>query len=373
MTETWRRVSPRRRRRRPAVRVHGGSAHSVHDRIIRRRPLDRQREEIAAIREEVATLRLEVSRLRQERPTGSRYARPLYRPRLPCRAVWVPRLREAVSVLVVLIAAAFLRFHELSTIPAGLHGDEAITGLEGQRILDEGWIGPYSPLALGQPTGPLYLTAASVWLFGNTIFAVRAVPAFLGLLTVLAIYFLVRRHLGPSTAVIAAAMLAVMGWHIHFTRIGFPVAAWPLIVVLSVAALLEAMRTSDWRWWAAAGGITALGAYVYNAHPLVIAILGLFTLLWLIGPFLSHQRPIRWRKHRDRMAALLIGGATSALVMVPMATSPPTEAITTSATFAEYRSWSKPRGRTLRIPWIREYFSWSDTPHSGGAPAVTLR
>ena len=38
-------------------------------------------------------------------------------------------------------------------------------GLEARRILDRGSIGPYSPTALGQPDGPMYLAASGpAWL-----------------------------------------------------------------------------------------------------------------------------------------------------------------------------------------------------------------
>jgi len=188
---------------------------------------------------------------------------------------------EIALVAGILLIAAALRFWHLTSLPAGLHGDEAWTGIEGRRILREGWIGPYSPSALGQPSGPLYVTAVAVWLFGNTIFAVRLVPALMGLLTIAALYVVIRRNLGTWAALAGAALLALMDWHIHFSRIGFPLAAWPLTVVLAAGALMEALRTQDWRWWAAAGALTGLGIYAYNADPVFVAIVGLFALYTL--------------------------------------------------------------------------------------------
>src|SRR5579884_1308375 len=185
---------------------------------------------------------------------------------------------EIALVAGILLIAAALRFWHLTSLPAGLHGDEAWTGIEGRRILREGWIGPCSPSALGQPSGPLYVTAVAVWLFGNTIFAVRLVPALMGLLTIAALYVVIRRNLGTWAALAGAALLALMDWHIHFSRIGFPLAAWPLTVVLAAGALMEALRTQDWRWWAAAGALTGLGIYAYNADPVFVAIVGLFAL-----------------------------------------------------------------------------------------------
>ena len=227
------------------------------------------------------------------------------------RALWrrVAAWRWTSLVVAGLIVAAALglRLHELTTLPAGFHGDEAVAGQEAQRILREGSIGPYSPYVWGQPTGPIYLMAASVWAFGNTIFAVRLVPALLGALTVLALYLLLRRAFGLPVAIAGASLLAVMSWHLHYARIGFPLEAWPLAVTLAVAALMEARRRDDWRWWLAAGGLAGLGMHAYNAHPLFLGILVLFIGL-----------DVLWRR-RLNLAAL--GGfvAMLALAALPLA------------------------------------------------------
>jgi 4-amino-4-deoxy-L-arabinose transferase-like glycosyltransferase len=194
----------------------------------------------------------------------------------------IDRRWEIGMVTIVLAVSAFLNLHDLTSMPPGLHGDEAAIGFEGRRILDEGWIGPYSGVALGTPTGPIYLTAVSVWLFGNTIFAVRLVPAVMGTLTVAALYLLLRRNLGARVALVGASLLAVMTWHVHFARVGFPAETWTFIVLVATGALVEALRSGSWGWWAAAGATAGLGIYVYNPHPLVIGIMGLFILIHLL-------------------------------------------------------------------------------------------
>ncbi|HEY8597582.1 MAG TPA: glycosyltransferase family 39 protein [Thermomicrobiales bacterium] len=208
------------------------------------------------------------------RPASLLYAREAAVPR---RKVWSRRwLWEGSAVAAIVLVALLLRTYHLTTVPLGLHGDEATTGLESVRILREGNIGPYSLDALGQPTGPFYLIALAERLLGNTILAVRIVPALLGTLTVLALFCVVRRSYGTAAALAGAALLATQGWHLHFSRIGFPLVAWPLVAVLTVGALVEALRRNDWRWWGLAGLCLGLGVYSYNSHPLFIAITGLF-------------------------------------------------------------------------------------------------
>ena len=218
------------------------------------------------------------------------------------RALWL----EVAAVTLVVLAALLFRTVSLSSLPAGFHGDEAVVGLEAKRILDEGEIGVYSRRAAGQPTGPIYLVAPSIWLFGQTVFAVRIVPALLGTLTVLALYVVLRRNFGVPVALIGAGVLAAMNWHIHFARLGFPLEAWPLVAVLLAGAAVEAVRSNDWRWWAVTGALTGSGIYVYNAHPLLAATLMLFLGGYLLASFRSAPRQTLLRAGAFGIALLVV-------------------------------------------------------------------
>jgi 4-amino-4-deoxy-L-arabinose transferase-like glycosyltransferase len=170
------------------------------------------------------------------------------------------------ATVVIGLVALLLRIASLSTLPSGLHGDEAIVGLEAERILSDGWIGLYSPHAAGQPALPLYLFAPFVWLFENTVLAVRILPALVGAATPVLTFLLLRRPLGPLPAFAAALLLASMVWHIHYSRIAFPIVFWPVAVLVAHWAVVRAFQTHDQRWWAVAGAAVAFGVYVYNAH-----------------------------------------------------------------------------------------------------------
>jgi len=226
-------------------------------------------------------------------------------------------VKEWQTVLLITALAAALRFYNLSSLPLGMHGDEAVPGLEARRILHQGWIGPYSPLALGQPSGPLYFVAIAVWFFGNTIFAVRLVPALMGTLAVPALYLLLRRNLDRPTTLLGALLLAVMSWHLHFSRVGFPLAMWPLWVTLSAYLLMEAVRREDWRWWAVAGSGAGLGIYVYNAHHLFLTISGFFVCLHL-----GRARTVPWNRRLAWLAAFIAAVALLALPMILYAANP---------------------------------------------------
>ncbi len=199
-------------------------------------------------------------------------------------ARWSLSRVELAALVVILVAGVLLRFVDLANTPPGVQGDEAAIAIEGQRIRADGWIGPYSPIAAGTPTGALYAVAlAQVW-FGDSILTVRLVSAFFGSLTILVLFFVVRRSFGSVAGVLSAGLLAVMGWHIHYSRLGFPNILWPCFVVAGLGALVEAVRDNDRRYWALAGLLFGLGVYTYNAHVIVLLLTGGYLAFLTFGP-----------------------------------------------------------------------------------------
>lgn len=188
---------------------------------------------------------------------------------------------EITAVLLIIVVAALVRFWNLSDLPTGMHGDEAVAGMVAQQVLREGSVGVYSTAAAGQPTGPIYLLAIPIAIWGNTIFAVRALAALMGTLTVAALYGVLRRRADAWVSLLGAAFLATLNWHLHFSRIGFPLIAWPLACLVAAAVVLEAARRQSWVAWALAGAATAAGVYVYNAHLLFACVIGLWVVLHL--------------------------------------------------------------------------------------------
>jgi 4-amino-4-deoxy-L-arabinose transferase-like glycosyltransferase len=163
-------------------------------------------------------------------------------------------------------------------------------------VLRDGNIGPYSPLTLGRPTLPLYLTAPVIATLGNTIVAIRIVEAVAGALTALALFVILWRYAGIVPAVLGASILAIMTWHLHLSRTGFNAASWVLFAVLGAGLVLEAIARHDWRWWLAAGAVGGLGVYTYQAQWLYLGLLGLFVFGYAV---------ITW--WRERTASVFVG------------------------------------------------------------------
>lgn len=213
---------------------------------------------------------------------------------------------EAATVAAITVVAALLRFWNIGTVPLGLHGDEAWTGIDARRILDEGWIGVYVPSALGQPSGPLYWTALLFTVLPETTTTIRLSMAILGVATVPLSYIAFRLMFDRTTATFAAIVLTVLYWHLHLSRLGFMVTSWPFVEMAALATLWLAMRRRSLWLFALAGATTGLGVYSYNAYLVFIPV-PFIALIWTYVP-------LRGRRPRPRDLAGLAIFAGAALV-----------------------------------------------------------
>ncbi len=137
-------------------------------------------------------------------------------------------------LVIIFVIAALLRFYQLGSIPEGFFSDEAAVGYNAYSLLKTGkdefgkaW--PFFFTSFGEGKLPLYIYQAlpSIGIFGLTEFATRFPGAFFGTLTILVWYFLFNEILRLSSlnsklratySLLGAFVLAVMPWHIHFSR-----------------------------------------------------------------------------------------------------------------------------------------------------------
>ena len=240
---------------------------------------------------------------------------------------WLTEYRVDLAILVALAAiAGSVRLPMLTEIPAGLHGDEAWTGIDAIRVLEEGWIGPYVTSALGQASGPIYIAAPFVRLFGETVFSIRLAGAVTGIATVLVAYLAFRVMFDRTVGVFAALLLAVGVWHLHYSRLAFPVIAWPLLEVLTLLFLFLAIKSGRWLHYALAGLFAGAGVYTYNAYPVFALPVALFVSWIALGLTLARERRSELlRRYSARVALMAVVALLVALPMIRYATDPSNE------------------------------------------------
>ena len=152
---------------------------------------------------------------------------------------------------ILLLAAIFLLALALRTVnlgnhPPGLTWDEAGLGYNAYSILKTGRDehGIFMPLIFKsfgdyKPGIYVYLTVPSIAVFGLTEFAVRFPSALFGALAVIGIYLFTNLLFpGKKIGHLAALFLAVMPWHLHFSRGGWEVNVFATLLLFTAYFLL---------------------------------------------------------------------------------------------------------------------------------------
>jgi len=237
----------------------------------------------------------------------------------------------------IVLAAIGFRFWQIGTLPPGFHLDESFEGLEAWRILTEA---SYRPVFLtgnfGVPPLNAYANAITFGLFrllGGEVgpVAMRATAAMFGVLGVLAIYALaseLRRidagRLTVALPFVAAAILATLRWHVHFSRIGIEPILVPLLWSVATWLYLRGWRTGGWVSFAACGVALAAAMYTYQAA---------WILPFLMIPTAAHlgwhsrhgaadldgEEVARRVSSRTRMMGLSLTVGVAVLLVLPLA------------------------------------------------------
>lgn len=228
-----------------------------------------------------------------------------------------------LGLLLLLIAAAALRLWRIDQIPPGFHFDEAFEGLEAWRILTEPGYRPFFLTGnFGVPPLNAYANAFSfavVQALGGEAgpTAMRMTSALMGVLGVAAVFGLGRElyryepsRVSAALPWLAAATLAGMRWHFHFSRMGIEPVMVPLVWAVASRLLLTGWRTGSWTAFAGCGLTLALGMYAYQGA-------------WVI-PFLTAASALHLLRHdrasaRSRLPRLGLAAGVALLGVLPLA------------------------------------------------------
>ncbi len=221
---------------------------------------------------------------------------------------WPQHHKQIIAVTAICLLALILRGWRLDSIPFTLAGDEASQGLEAIKVLNGDINNPFATGWLGVPTMSFYFNSFTIGLMGNTVTALRLPWVFVGTITVLAVFFLVKRLKGAQMAYIVAILVATYHYHIHYSRLGSNQVADPFFLVLSLLFLYRALDGRNPLDWALTGGIAGVAFYFYAGARLTAVVI----LAILVYQFIRQPRQT-WQKHHRGIlimlgAFLLVGG-----------------------------------------------------------------
>jgi len=208
------------------------------------------------------------------------------------------RIAQAILFIVIMCVAAFFRLHDLGKLPGSLYIDEVAIAVDARSIVDTGkdmhkgpWFTPIFP-SYGDYKLPVYiwLTVASMKLFGVNDFVVRFPSTLAGIGTVVLIYAITLELLQKEKhriwyALSAAGMVAILPWSIHFSRTAFEAHVGQFLVLAALWCALQGKKRSVWYVISAAVG--ALAVYTYYSVRFV------FPPLFLITYFMQEKWSVK--------------------------------------------------------------------------------
>jgi hypothetical protein len=217
---------------------------------------------------------------------------------------------EWLSLAVIMILGAALRVQFLLSAP-GFFYDEAIYALDGLSLVRGGsW--PLFFSTYGHMREPLfiYLLGLTHLFFEPSVLAARGTATFVGLLTIPVVFLLGREWRGPAAGIAAAALFALMRWHVHFSGLCFRTITSPLMAALVALFFLRFVRTASRRDAIGLGVSLGIGLYSYLSFRL-------FPII-LIPPALIALCSVRGEERRVRLRGFLLAAGVSAVVFAPL-------------------------------------------------------
>lgn len=211
---------------------------------------------------------------------------------------WAP-----LCLLLITLLGFSLRVAYLDSLPLSLSLDESVDGLDALQLLRTHWLTPFLQNNFGRETLFLYVQGLALQLFGISSFSLRYPSVVAGVLTITLAYAVGRRLALPLaappglpvrtlTGLLAAAGLAMLYWHIYFSRQALRAIMLPPLALGALWCFWRGWHASQapapgssrrvvhgHLWLAAAGVLLGLTLYTYLAARLLPLVFLVFAIL----------------------------------------------------------------------------------------------
>lgn len=214
--------------------------------------------------------------------------------------------------------AAGLRLWQLGSTPPSPDWDEVALGYDAYSIIHTGRdeFAKFMPVVLRsfddyKPALYTYLAIPTVFVFGLSTFAVRLPSAIFGIISVFAVFCLVKELFKDNKhkdylALLAAFLLAISPWSLQFSRVGFESNVGDALNLLAALFLIKGLNNR--RWFLFISALSAgLSIYVYQSEKV-------FTPLFIIMLLLIYWRKLIEVPKKYLFAVIVFG----LIVVAPM-------------------------------------------------------
>ncbi|HCF26178.1 MAG TPA: hypothetical protein DEV81_02905 [Cyanobacteria bacterium UBA11049] len=146
-----------------------------------------------------------------------------------------------------------------------------------------GFFGTLKSLAVEDPQHPpIYYLMAHLWMqwFGNSVAAIRSLPALISLLVFPCTYWLCIELFNSSlTGWIAMAIIAISPFHLLFAQEAREYSLWTVTILLTSATLLRAMRLKTLHSWGIYALTLAISLYTFLFSIFIAIAHGIYVII----------------------------------------------------------------------------------------------
>lgn len=232
----------------------------------------------------------------------------------------LPSLWHRLVLGAILLTSIFMNFYQL-----GQNGFGNLFYAAGVRSMVDSlhnfFFVSYDPggfVTVDKPPLGFWLQAISVKLFGFAPFSIFLPQALAGVLAVLVLFCLVRRHFGIVAGLLAALALAISPLSVVTARNNTIDSTLVLVLLLGAWAIMLAAETGRWRWLLLSAALIGLGFNIKMLEAYLV--LPAFGLLYL----LAAPRKF-WLRSGQLLVALLVLLIVSLSWAVTVDLTPPSQ------------------------------------------------
>lgn len=196
-------------------------------------------------------------------------------------------MRTYIFLFLILLLTLFLRAYDLSNNPPELFSDELINYTSAKSVIEKGKdlhgrIMPYFTDRVElRPAIYGYSAYLSSLFLGENTLAIRTPAVVYGLITIVAVYLLAFQFFEDKRAAIFAAFfMAIIPWHIHYSRPGWEPASLLPFLLFSIYFFTHGVNKNKKYLVAISFALFTLTIYTYQIAPLY-SFLFLFSLFIL--------------------------------------------------------------------------------------------
>lgn len=192
-----------------------------------------------------------------------------------------------IYLAIILIFTFILRVIYLNEIPNGFFTDEASNAYDAYSVLHtlKDQYGKFLPWYFKSANDYreglyIYIMFPFIKIFGLNPLGARIISSIIGTLTVLVTYYLSKEIFNQKVGLLSSLFLAIIPWHIHFSRVTFRAILVPFLFCLGLLFFIKSFKYP--KYLIVSSFTFAVSIYTYNSARLFIPLflIGLVTIYW---------------------------------------------------------------------------------------------